>query len=189
MPLAAGLDLPTAAKTASPTVPRPSSSYLKKGGYLSKRVAEAPAPAVEEPPPPSPKKAPAAASPREKPPADKEEQCVDCHDFRAMLSTALERMALVCDFCASDIPARQTYWHCTTCHQTHEFEREGGCDICAPCYLSGQHKEHGPLPTQELLDRRGALTLGPSPDAPSDAHKQNGGGAASRGAKAVVPSA
>ena len=38
----------------------------------------------------------------------------DVHDFRAMLSTTLERMALVCDFCASDIPPRQTYWHCTT---------------------------------------------------------------------------
>ena len=100
------------------------------------------------------------------------EQCVDCHDFRAMLSTTLERMALVCDFCASDIPPRQTYWHCTTCHKTHDFEREGGCDICAPCYLSGQHKSEGPLPTKELLERRGALTLGPSPSPDStDPHR------------------
>ena len=64
-----------------------------------------------------------------------------------MLSTTLERMALVCDFCAQDIPPRQTYWHCTTCHHTHEFEREGGCDICAACYLSSAHKTAGPLPT------------------------------------------
>ena len=96
----------------------------------------------------------------------KAEQPIDCHDFRAMISTTLERMALVCDFCASDIPPRQTYWHCTTCHHTHEFERDGGCDICAACYLGSLHKTKGPLPTKELLNRRGALTLGPSPDVP-----------------------
>ena len=49
---------------------------------------------------------------------------------------------------------------CTTCHATHDFEREGGCDICAACYLSSAHKTAGPLPTKELLSRRGALTLG-----------------------------
>ena len=174
---------------------RESGSYLKKGTSPQPRRSRSPpqtreekeeeefemarrteekrlAAAAERPAPERPKEESRKESKKE---GERKEQKVDCHEFRAMLSTTLERMALVCDFCANDIPARQTYWHCTTCHQTHEFEREGGCDICAACYLSSLHKMQGPLPTKELLERRGALTLGPSPDAPFEEARMPGG--------------
>lgn len=105
----------------------------------------------------------AAAPPAAEPPKPLLPAGPGVHEFRAMLSTLLEKMALVCDFCAKDIPPRQTYWHCTSCHVTHEFERQGGCDICAQCYLADTHKQRAELATRELLDRRGSLTFGPSP--------------------------
>ena len=118
--------------------PEPTSGTLRTTHALAppKSAPAPPAPQLERPAPTV--KAALSAPPPAAAESVSRDQEIDCHDFRAMLSMTLERMALVCDFCANDIPARQTYWHCTTCHQTHQFEREGGCGTpslaCPPAH-------------------------------------------------------
>ena len=100
-------------------------------------------------PAPAPAPAPEAA-----PPLFKKHMVPSTHAFTPMVARPLERMALVCDFCAGDVPRGANYWHCSTCHETHDFERAGGCDICATCYEGRQYLQ-GALTTAELLRRRG----------------------------------
>ena len=49
----------------------------------------------------------------------------------------------------------QVFWHCSTCHETHDFLRDGGCDICANCFKGRRHLNETELPTETLLRLRG----------------------------------
>ena len=85
----------------------------------------------------------AAAAAAERRAQDDDGMKICAHEFEPQVAAAVDRMALACDFCAQDVPVSQVYWHCGTRHVTHEFEREGGCDICAACYAAQKHLTGG----------------------------------------------